>query len=525
MNENQNSFVRPVEKRAPAPVVRPYVEDLEPERLTAEKPKKCKALFIGLGCLLLALLAAGGWWLLNHLRRDPLKDLKLAANKTLDAYEDFVKELPNLQKYTQNARSFAASDDKHVALDLTVNGVPETPDFAVNLRVDRDGSAKKALLQGSYTSGALTLPIDLYLDCEQLQLGSSTLLNEGEALALPAKDFGKKWNASGLAKLTNTTLPDGISLSFLAEGLSEQSMKDCFGSDWSDFVNSVSYEKATEADGTSNFSGQGELYVLRWDQSLLSKLGAQAESMMGSFSANPQTDKLLPAAIVTMLDELGQEMEAPMFLVSDGMLTGIAFRAKDEGTNKALIRIELVGEGNPWARYVMETSRWNAETQKLEALETVECTMTVANGELRSKTVAAKTGSSEPDVMESVYNDADGSFSFSGSGDFSTLTLGDTSYTDADIPDLTESFLNGFNCHMIPVDDGVRIWYDLDLGALSDSLTGTVEISVSLSPTIEPVQPLSKEPTQLLEQDKTSLGILIMRIYSKLSGENPFSIN
>jgi len=139
-----------------------YSEDLDSDLITAERPSKRKALLIGLGCLLLALLAAGGWWLLNHLRRDPLTELKLAASKCLDAYEDYIQELPNLHQYTENLKAFYGSDSKRVALSITVDGVPQTPDFAFHLQMDRDGNAKKTLLHGSYAAGGMTIPIDLF---------------------------------------------------------------------------------------------------------------------------------------------------------------------------------------------------------------------------------------------------------------------------------------------------------------------------------------------------------------------------
>ena len=557
MEENKAPVIEPILSRDPAPDADPgkkpprkpladpawlsgadatsypascsYVEDLEAEVLTAEKPGKKKALFIGLGCLLLALLAAGGWWLLNRLRTDPLRDLKLAANKSLNSYLDYVKDLPNLHQYTENLRAFTLSDNKHIDLNVTLEGTPQGADFAFQLSADRDGDAKKTLLHGSYTSSGMTIPVDLYLDREQLQLGSSSLLNAGEALALPTKDLGKKWNDSNLAKTANTKLPDGLSLSFLAEGLTDRSMRDTFGDDWSDFVRSVSYRQATEADGPSYFIGSGEVYVLSWDQDLLTKLGNRAKSITSSFNENPQTDKLLPAAAVSLLHELSRSMEAPKFLIVDGMLTGISLQEKTEEADKEIVRIELVGESNPWSRSVIDRCRWNSAAQKLETEESIICSNTVADGRLLTKVTQTAEDGSITAEMESVYYDADGSLSFSGSGDFTTVRMGDRTLTDAQVPDLTESFLDSASYRMVPTDGGVQIEESFDLGASTGNsfapLTGRIQISATLSTKTAAIQPLSKEPTQLLELDQTNLGVLFMRIYSKISGKQPFGSN
>ena len=557
MNENKDPIFEPVEGRDPAldtaPVKKPlgssysgpawqnsidsasypascsYAEDLAPDVLVAEKPGKKKALFIGLGCLLLALLAAGGWWLLNHLRPDPLKDLKLAAGKSLDSYLDYIKDLPNLHKYTENLRSFVQSDNKHIDLNLSLEGVEQSSDFALQLSVDRDDSAKKTLMHGRYTGNGATFPVDLYFDREQLQLGSSTLLNAGEALAIPTKDLGKKWNESDLSKLANTKMPEDLSLSFLAEGLTERSMREAFGSDWSNFVRSVSYRKATEADGPSYFTGSGEIYVLSWDQELLSKLGSQAQSIVSTFSQHPQTEKLLPASVVVLLNEMGQTMEASKFLISDGMLTGILLQEKTASADKGIIRMELVGKENPWACIAIDVCRWNSAAQELETEQKVVYTMTIADGEMRAKVTQTDADGSETAGMETVYHDNDGSYSFSGNGDFTTVHVGDTMLTDAEVPDLTESFLDSMSCRMVPTDGGVQIEECFDLGASTGSsvipLSGNIKLTATLSTGTNSVRPLSKEPTNLLELDQTSLGALVMRIYRKIGGSQAFGSN
>ena len=131
--------------------------------------------------------------------------------------------------------------------------------------------------------------------------------------------------------------------------------------------------------------------------------------------------------------------------------------------------------------------------------------------------------------METVYHDNDGSYSFSGNGDFTTVHVGDTMLTDAEVPDLTESFLDSMSCRMVPTDGGVQIEECFDLGASTGSsvipLSGNIKLTATLSTGTNSVRPLSKEPTNLLELDQTSLGALVMRIYRKIGGSQAFGSN
>ncbi|MBQ1410152.1 MAG: hypothetical protein IIY94_02575 [Oscillospiraceae bacterium] len=497
--------------------------------IPAKKPKKRTGLFIGLGCLLVALLAVGGWWLLNHMGNDPLKDLKATASKSIDSYLDYVKDLPNLHSYTENMIDFYKSNKKHMNVSVKLEGVEDTGDMSFQLSGDRDAKGKKLALHGSYSGNGMEIPVDLYFDKEQIQIGSSTLLNKDEAFALPVQDFGKKWNASQLSELAETSLPEELSLSFLVEGLSEQSMQDTFGTDWTDFVNSVSYRKATEADGPSYFTGKGDIYVLSWDQSLLNKIGAQADSIGNSISQTMQMNKLLPAAAVTALYEMSQVVEAPKFLVADGMLTGVVLQEKTEAEDKGIYRIELVGESNPWARCVMDSCRWDAAAQKLETLETMEYTMTVADGKLQMKGVQRSSeGGEETVILDATYNDADGSMTMS--FESTELQLPDT-FSDAAITNIPEGIMDAnmtdsISYRYLPIDNGVRVEMELGLGAFTGaSVDGSAKITMDLSTDTEAIQPMSKEPTQLLDLNQTSLSLLAMRIYSNISGESPLGGN
>ena len=505
-----------------------YSEDLDPGFITAERPSKRKALLIALGCLLLALLAAGGWWVLTHLRRDPLAELKLAASRSLDSYLDYVEELPNLHKYTENLMAFYGSDNKHVDLDVTTEGVAQSPDLTFQLSMDRDGKAKKSLLHASYAADGTLIPVDIYLDKKELQLSSSTLLT-GEVLALPTKDFGKKWNASALAQSANTKLPEDFSLSFLTEGVSSESIKDTFGNDWTTFLDSVSYRKATEADGDSFFTGTGDIYVLTWDQAPLTQMGMKAENMLRSPNGNSQMNQYFPAMAVGMLYSMSKGIEAPKFLVSDGMLLGVSFREKTEQADYGIVRIELVGENNPWSRCVIDVCKWDSASQKLAIENTVECVLSIADGELRTTAVKHTADGNSSVVFESVYNDADGSLRVAGEMDSVSLTLGSSALSGLDVPELANSFQDGFTLRYVPTEDGVRMEGSIDVGKMSGKsalpVEGKLNLTVGLSTKTEPIQALSQFPTQVLDLDRMSLASLLMRLVSQLSSETSFSFN
>ena len=154
----------------------------------------------------------------------------------------------------------------------------------------------------------------------------------------------------------------------------------------------------------------------------------------------------------------------------------------------------------------------------------------LADGQMRTKMVQTEAGSSEPmAVMEYVYNDADGSFSFSGTGGSSSFGFNDMTMTNAEFPDLTGSLLDGMTLREVPTEDGVHMEFSMDMGKIlagnAYPMEGTMSYSIDLSPKTGSVQALSKEPTQLLELDQMSLGMLVMRIYNKISGGNAFNFN
>ncbi len=490
----------------------PYVIHAEPPK------KKHTGLIIGLGCLLLALLAAGGWWLLSNRSTDPLKSLKNAANKTLDSYLDFFKDLPNMHQCLENEKSFVESDSKHINLNVALDGITQVPDMNIQVGVDLDGKAKATLVHGSFVNGEMTVPVDIYIDKDQIQIGSSTLLNEGEAFAIPIQNLGQKWNSSPLAE--STKLPDDLSLSFLTEGLSEQSMIDTFGEDWTTFKESVTYRKATEADGADYFTGKGETYVLVWDQALLDKLGQRAKGIVDSWTSTSKLEHVYPTFAMGFLSAVGQKIEAPRLLVENDMLVGVSIQEKTTQTEKTVAVMELLGETNPWSRYQLTFSKLNSSTQKLETVQSLEYTMTIADGKLQAKGVQKGADGKETASMEFVYADADGSNAFKVDGDFAVGGSGYSPMPGSNVSDMMQSLLDSMSIRMTPTDGGVKMEESIDLSTFPStsmfSLTGKATISLELSTKIEAVKPLSDKPTQLLEMDQMSLGMLAMRVMQKL---------
>ena len=526
--EEANAYAQPSGDDAYAPSygeTDPYGQTADPYVIHAEPPKKKHTgLILGLGCLLLALLAAGGWWLLNNRSADPLKQLKSAASKSMDSYLDYIKDLPNLHQCMENQGSFIDSDAKRIDLNVSLEGIPQVPDMNIQVGLNLDGTAHAALLHGSYVSDEMTIPVDLYVDKDQIQIGSSALLDEGEVYALPMKDLGKKWNASpfgGSAKM-----PEDMSLSFLTEGLSEQDMIDTFGEDWTAFMDSVTYRKATEEDGKDPFTAKGETYVLVWDQTLLEKLGKQAKNNVDTWTKLSKLEHVYPTFAVGFLSTVSREIEAPKFRVADGMLVGVSIQEKNTDHEKGVAVMELLGETNPWSRCQMTVTDWNSDTQKMETILSQESTMTVADGKLSMKTVQKDADGKETLSMEVVYTDADGSYTMSMNG--SLVEEGsDYPMMGSGMSDMMGSLLQNINMHMLPIDGGVKVEESIDLSTIPTfsmySIGGKFNLTMELSTKTEAVQPLSAAPKQLLEMDMNSLQALVMRLMQKLQGFNVFA--
>ena len=469
----------------------------------AKRPKKRTGLFIGLGCLVLALLAAGGWWLLKNLpRRDPLKELKLAAEKSVDSYMDYIKDLPNLHKCVENLRAYVDSDAGYFDLSLSADESGET--ISMQIRSDRDAKSEKALMRGTIVAEKITIPFELYMDKEQLQIGSTFALDEGEAISLPMKDFGKKWNASYLAQASQVTLPESLSLSSLLEDSGEKGMEKTFDQDWTDFMDSVSYRKATDEYGADLFVGQGETYVLTWDQTLLEKMYNQANQMMNSMGADPQMDTVIPCVKIAFLKTLAEETQAPLFRIHDGMVTGVQLWMKSGLKETLIIQIEYLGEPTPWSRCVNTEFRWNPTTKTADPIETSDGTCMISNGQMRTQSTVTDHATGTTQKTSSVYNDADGSF---------TIQAEDPSSNFG-------ALINSVSMRIVPTDGGVKMEAGMDLGTVSTgNAAGSFQFSLELGTKIGAIQPISDKPIQLLDLSEMGLGMLGMRIMQKLQGE------
>ena len=517
---------------APAyPQVSAYEDSDGPFVMNGQTPRQHrskKGLAIALGCLLLALLAAGGWWFLKHLpRKDPLASLKQAAENTMRSYMDYTKDLPNLHKYQENILAVLQADGFHLDLAFST----DLDDSSLQLSMDRNGKSNQSRLNAILNSNGQTIPIDLYLDPDQIQLASSYMLTEGETLALPVKDFGKKFNESPLGKLAGSTakLPDDFSLSFLTDGTSDKAMKNAFGSDWSDFMDSVSYRKATAEDGEDSFTADGETYVLVWDQALLDKMAGEAKTIESSLRTDPQLDKILPCARVILLQGLGQSFRSIRFRVADEMLIGAYLESQTKSSKGVLaVQIELVGADNPCSRMVISTYKQDAATGKMVLKSTGECTYTVADGKLIYEAIDTTPGADKQDAsVKLVYTDADGRMAFQFDGDVTSPSVG------SDIPgaEIMNSIFEGFDLRFRPDGDAARVEFELNMGAVTSldptlPFRGTAKITVALSPKNDAVEPLSQRPTQVLELSAGNLSSLITRIYRQIGiGSLPGSYN
>ena len=457
--------------------------EIFPEAVTeikAEPPKKRRGLWIGLGCLALALLAAGTWWLLNNTRRDPLKKLKQAAEKTLDSYLDYVQELPNLRQCLENGLALLDSDTARFALSCLADGVgsqdaQERTSFALSLDLERDEKTQRSRLGGSVTYDGITFPLELYLDPDQLQLTSSLLLNEGEAIALPIRDLTAQWNASALSELLQAKLPEDFSLDFLTEPFSDRSLEEAFGKDWTKFADSVSFRKAKAEDGTDPFTGSGESYLLTWDQALLDQLNERAARMTESM------DTVYGVAIVQLLKTLSDDVLEPRFRLDDGMVTGFAFQGRTEDGTPTGFRMELLGQTSPWEESVCVFYTWDQATQRLEPTETLKSAAAIADGQLRQRmTFVGET----TETYEVVYNDADGSYSLA-------AAKPETLFLDLELENRFATALEHFSMRMVPVEGGLQITYGMDMDGLAAdsglSVQGSLQFDLTLSSRISAI--------------------------------------
>lgn len=381
-------------------------------QVEAKKPSKKKGLFIGLGCVALAALVGGGIWFLTHRGGSkPLDRLARAGRESLAALEDMTKDLPKLQGIVKDLRGLEDAKSLHMGVEMLTSAEynygdsPFSYSGGLTLSADLEKDANRTLIQGSYNNGE-EIPFTLYLDQDQLQLASKALLGSDETLSLPMKDLGKQWNASALARMTDTTLPENFGLPTLgSDGLSD-SLEAAYGETWTKFEDSIDLKKY---EGTPRFEGSGITYSLVWDSNLLETMYRQTDldlQDMGDIDIEDAEDladldlnKLAANALVELLWQFNDSIQSSQFYIQDDALLGIYLEMKGEDQESSSAELRLLGEQNPW-EHLTVTSITNYDSYTVT--ERVDVKMQVSGSQLR---ISASFKHEDSDGAEYSYED------------------------------------------------------------------------------------------------------------------------
>ena len=407
--------------------------------IVAEKKKSRKPLFITLGALVLAAILGVGAWLLffrgsgktrNNSIFSPISPLTDAAEGSLNELKSYVKgELPNLAKVIDNMAGFTNTGALHLGFDRSSKYVSEgyNSDSKMNVSVDYDLKNGKIRLNTDLSmligtsDGSVELPFTLYLDQDQVQISCDELL-DGQTYCIPFENFGKNWNASALAEMTDLTLPENFNLPDLSQENLMKGLNETFGKDWTDFYASIKCEKV--ADAESRFDGFGKAYHIVWNDELLKKMADQAEREIDSLEKieepsdleNVDFDRVMPSLLVYALSE-AEDLDRFQYCVnkSDNLIGMYIPDGSSSGTE-----IRLTGKQNIWER-IEADEIWTEYGQEQRDHAVAE--LTVADGKLTIRTSGTYSDGSPMDEETVVYTDSDGTLAPQDADEDSAMTI------------------------------------------------------------------------------------------------------
>lgn len=471
----------------------------------APKKKKGKGLLIGLGCLVLAALIAGGIWFLNSRRNDnPVEELSAPAERSLSELSDYVEELPNLHAITRNLEKLDSLDRMHLAVDVLQRTVmqygeeDETSEYGMKLDINYDDDGEKLSVGGLYAMDGVNIPFDVYLDRDQLQLYSSALLEEGEAIMLPLKDLPRQWNESALGKMTGLELPEDLDLSGVSDADLEESLKERYGEDWTKFYESVD---VVPYEGAPRFEGPGETLTLSYDREALRAMADKTDLDLDDvFELDFLDDveglsdlnlgEIGAQAVIAFLSELDQSIEELQFYTENDRLLG-AYLAVEGGN---YLELRLTGEENPWEHITVSVftdcgSYSTTDTLDIRVIADTDTLKILVNSK-HEDTDGAEYCYEDDCVV--TYYDADGRITAEdGSG---------RSLVDAEI-------------HLVPADDGFR--FTVKQSDTSTYYSTEMEESFLISSPSGEVKPLSDAPIEILKLTEEELQALMERMERK----------
>ena len=392
--------------------------DIPATNITVEKKKSKKPLLITLGALLLVAVLGVGAWLLffrggksDKKSLNPLEPMMDAAEGSLNELRNYVKgELPNLAEIIDNVKAFQNASTIHLSgrNSYKVESSYSNFDGQMEMSLDYDMKAGKLRLDldlSMLTRGLETMdsmPISLYLDKDQAQVSCDSLL-DGQIYCIPFENFGRNWNKSALAELTNVTLPDDFTVPNVStENLMKQ-LNEVYGKDWTDFYASIKPKKVSGAE--NRFGGFGTAYRIVWNENLLDKMAKQAKQEIDVLEDIDEPmdlegvdfDKVLPSLVIYALSQT-ENLDRFQYSVNrDGNLIGLFVPDGEDGGTE----IRLTGEQNIWQR--IEVVEFNTDGGSERNRTTLE--LEVSAGTLTIRPVSDEF---DTDLHTVIYRDSDG---------------------------------------------------------------------------------------------------------------------
>ncbi len=427
------------------------------------------------GLVLLAGIVFGIWYLIRT--QQPDAQLARAAQKTGEAMEDYLKPLTNLNTCVSNYSAIASSNKSSGSFtydySFRLGDYSGDNHLSMDFKSDADNRTRidyTAQMPSEENSSTVSVDCSLFIDQEQLQFSSSSLLND-RVFGVPCEGLGAQWNASDAAKVFGE-LPEDFNLQFSSysdiESL-KQSMQEAFGEDWTAFEASV---EVRQYDGVSAFDEEGKLLTVTWDNSLLKKMvrAANSRSSTDITSIMNSADYFMK----TFGEPISEIADNQLFINDDGCLAGIWIKR----TSGEKLRIVLDGRDNLWQHVTIVNNGSVTGTFQLD---------------VSSDTLLLQVEADSSQVLRLEYTDSTGALAISAPQE------------EAGEPIQVEGSLR-------PSGSSVQLELDVDTETeLMEDFVLSIKYQVRLhiDPLTEEIRSLSTLPEPLLEKSEAELRAIL----------------
>lgn len=463
----------------------------QPAEIVAEK-KKGGFWKVILAAILVAALTIGGFFAWKQLSKEAKVEspLEKAVNSSAEDLRSLIAPLPNLTQIVDNVKAMKDTKTTSIGLDFNMG-----EEGSIHATLSEDLKKKVGSLSAELNISGLSLPFNMYLDENQIQIASSAFLEEGEAIMLPVKDLAAKWNASALAQMTKVELPEDMDFASLmnssGEGY-EKLLEEVYGKSWLTFRDSVKFTKLETADAAESAQyfnvENGETYVLEWDKTALDALVKEAGVENADLSVDVQDVDALKnlnikeyaaKSVVSVLKQSDEKVKRVEILVENEKATGLYFKGAQDGKEGFAV-FHLEGKENLWNNiYVMSGEDGKIDSYMVQ--------FTVDGDTLQITAEEAVEGGSG-NRASVKYNDKTGEVEMIGDGD---------------------DILNGVTIAIKPVDKGFSV------DAAGADIDGTIKLEITTK--IGDIKALSDAPTKILDLSQQELQAFIMKIYEKVA--------